>query len=59
MNTNLKEAMLTNEFPPILFDVVQVTSVSWESITMSGSIDTSPSELLRFLIGQIPTVTLI
>jgi hypothetical protein len=49
----------TDEFPTIFFDVVKITSVSRESITMTSGVDTPSAKLLCLFVGQIPMVSLI
>lgn len=45
--------------PAILLDVVQITAVTGESVTVTSGIDTSPPQLLSLLIRQVPTIALI
>lgn len=49
----------TDELPAILLDVVQVDGVTGECISVTGSVDTTPAELLSLRIGQIPSVALV
>lgn len=39
--------------------MVEIDSVTREGVPVAGSIDTAPTEFLRFLIGQVPPVALV
>ena len=49
----------TYETPTVFLYMVEITGVARESVSMTGSVDASPTELLRFLVSKVPTVTLI
>jgi len=56
---HLGHIVVADEFPAILFDVVEITRVSRESITMTGSVDTPAAKFLCLFVGQVPVVSLI
>lgn len=49
----------TNKLPTIFFDVIQVTCIPRECISMTSGVYTPSTKFLSFFIGEIPTVSLI
>jgi hypothetical protein len=43
----------------MLLDMVEVDSVTGESVTMTSSVNASSPEFLGFSIGEVPSVSLI
>ena len=55
----LVDIVVSEEVPPILLDMIEVTRVARECITMTSSINASPAQLLRFLVCQVPVIALV
>jgi hypothetical protein len=51
-------SQLTEKLPTVLAEVIQVVGVTRVSITMTCSDDRSSSEILSFLVRQVPTISL-
>lgn len=49
----------TDELPAILFDVIQVTCITGEGITVTCRVNTSSAKFLSFSVSQVPSVTLV
>jgi hypothetical protein len=55
----LVNIIVSKEVPPIFLDVIEVTRIAGERITMTSRINASPAKLLRFLVGQVPSIALV